>query len=99
MSVRLGEPSSETLQARLRAIHRRFSSSLTEMGLAATPAEFAKVGTEDKDLEKLVMTYEVHGGEIESRKPERPCLVGYPHPRRSRARIPRQLDGFAGGVA
>ena len=65
LSVRLGEPSSETLETRLRAIHRRFSSSLTEMGLAATPAEFAKVGTEDKDLEKLVMTYEVHGGEIE----------------------------------
>jgi hypothetical protein len=65
LSVRPGEPSGESLETRLRSIHRRFSSSLTDMGLAATAPEFAKVGTEDKDLEKLVMTYEVHGGEID----------------------------------
>lgn len=65
LSVRQGEPSDQTLEGRLRAIHQRFSSSLSEMGLAATSPEFAKVGTEDKDLEKLVMTYEVHGGEID----------------------------------
>jgi hypothetical protein len=65
LSVRHGEPSDVPLEERLRAIHQRFGSSLGEMGLEATPPVFAKVGTEDKELEKLVMTYEVRGGEID----------------------------------
>lgn len=66
MSVRHGAPGPESLESRLRDIHHRFSSSLAEMGLVATPPEFAVVGAEDKALEKLVMTYEVHGGDMDA---------------------------------
>ncbi len=64
LSVNFGKPGANTLEQHLRTVYSRSSESLQSMGMEASAPEIVKVGTEDGQFEKIVMSYEVSGGEI-----------------------------------
>ncbi len=65
LSVSFGKPGARSLEQHLRAVADRASESLHTMGMEATHPEIVKIGTADGQFEKLILSYEVSGGEIE----------------------------------
>lgn len=65
LSVNFGKPGASSLEQHLRAVAHRASESLASMGMEAAHPEIVKVGTEDGKFEKLILSYEVAGGEID----------------------------------
>jgi hypothetical protein len=64
LSVNFGKPGADSLEQHLRKVYSRSSESLQSMGMQASEPEIVKVGTSDGQFEKIVMSYEVSGGEI-----------------------------------
>ncbi len=64
LSVNFGKPGAHTLEQHLRTVYSRSSESLQSMGMEASAPVIVKVGTDDGQFEKTVMSYEVSGGEI-----------------------------------
>ncbi|HVJ19062.1 MAG TPA: hypothetical protein VM686_26765 [Polyangiaceae bacterium] len=65
LSVSFGKPGARSLEQHLRLVADRASQSLASMGMEASHPEIVKVGTSDGNFEKLILSYEVSGGEIE----------------------------------
>jgi hypothetical protein len=65
LSVSFGKPGARSLEQHLRAVADRASESLATMGMETSRPEIVKVGTSDGQFEKLILSYEVSGGEIE----------------------------------